>query len=261
MSPSLRPILFAIATGTLALSPMRASTIGITSTSNTFYVGVEDANNGDYDYNDLIFSLSSNTTLTLEAQYGGGFQQSSIPSLYAPLTTASNNGTPFWNHTSYDAAFSNYGECMYDNGAHNTCTGTAFEPTASYLAGSGPSQGSVDFYFSPTNNATITIDLLANITANGNVRTNLYYCPEGSVAGCTQIDFGSTSFSFVSSGNFDLVLRNGGGSFYDSNTSVLNDSDHGVSHFAVAVGTPEPASFTLAGGALVALGILRRRNR
>src|SRR5579862_546563 len=250
-------LLFAIAA--LTLSPLRASTIGITSPSNMFYVGVEDANNGDYDYNDLIFSLSSTTALTLEAQYGAGFQQSSVPSLYAPLTTASNNGTPFWNHTSYDAAFSNYGECMYDNGAHNTCTGTAFAPTASYLAGSGPSQGSVDFYFNPSNNATITFNLLANITANENVRNNLYYCPEGSIAGCTQIDFGSGAFSFVAGGSFDLVLENGGGSFYDSNTSVLNDSDSGVSHFAVAVGTPEPASFALVGGALAALGILRRR--
>jgi hypothetical protein len=255
-------ILLAIAAGTLAVARLGASTIGINSPSNTFYVGVEDATHGDYDYNDLIFSISSNKTLTLEGQYGAGFQQSSQPSLFAPLTTASNNGTPFWNHQSFDGAFSNFGECLYDNGAHNTCTASALAPTANYLAGSGSSHGSVDFYFHPSSNSTITIDLLASITANGNDRTNLFYCPEGSIVGCTQINLGGgNTFSFVTSGNFDLLLRNGGLSFYDSNTSVNFDSDPGVSHFAVAVGTPEPATFALVGGALVGLGILRRRSR
>jgi hypothetical protein len=244
----------------LLTSPLGAATIGINSPSNTYYVGVEDATRGDYDYNDLIFSITSNKTLTLDAQYGSGFQQSQQPALYAPLTTASNNGTPFWNNQSSDGAFSNFGECMYDNGVHNTCTGSAFEPTASYLAGRGASQGSVDFYFDPSNNAIITVTLLDSITSNGNDRTDLYYCPESSTSGCTQINLGgSTTFSFLTSGNFDLELRNGGGSFYDSNTTVRGDSDPGVSHFAVAVGTPEPASFALVGGALLGLGFIRRR--
>jgi hypothetical protein len=260
MSRFTRRILLSVTLATLAVSPMGAATIGINSPSNTYYVGVEDATHGDYDYNDLIFSITSNKTLTLEGQYGSGYQQSSQPSLYAPLTTASNNGTPFWNNTSLDGPFSNFGECMYDNGVHNTCTGSAFEPTASYLAGHGSSQGSVDFYFDPSHNATITISLLANIAANGNDKTDLYYCPEGSAFGCTQINLGSSNtFSFVPSGNFDLELRNGGNSFYDSDTSVHGDSDPDVNHFAVAVGTPEPATFALVGGALAGLGILRRR--
>ena len=261
MSRLSRQFFLSVAMAALAALPMRAAMIGLNSPSNTYYVGVEDATRGDYDYNDLIFSITSNKNLTLEALYGNGYQQSTQPNLYAPLTTASNNGTPFWNNLSSDAQYSNFGECMYDNGAHNTCTGTAFEPTASYLAGHGPSQGSVDFYFNPSNNATITITLLDSITANGNDKTDLYYCPEGSVIGCTQINLGSrNTFSFVTSGNFDLELRNGGGSFYDSNTSVHFDSDPGVSHFAVAVGTPEPATFALVGGALVGLGFLRRRT-
>jgi|SRR5271155_4641107 len=118
---------------------MGAATIGINSPSNTYYVGVEDATHGDYDYNDLIFSLTSNKTLTLEGQYSSGYQQSRQPS--------------------------------------------------------GSSQGSVDFYFNPSNNATITIALLASITANGNDKTDLYYCPAGSTAGCTQINLGSSGTS------------------------------------------------------------------
>lgn len=239
--------------------PAAGSTISFSSPDNTYYVGVEDAINSDYDYNDLIFSLVGDQPLTLMADFGSGFLQSSAPSLYSPYTAASNNPPPFWNRLSYDGTFSNFGECLYDSSSHNTCAGTALAPSAEYLAGSGPSQGSVDFFFSPTPNSTITVTLLAAISANGNLKSDLFYCPEGSTSGCQPINFGANSTATISpAGDFDLELVNGK-LLFDSNTSVLEDSDDQIDHFAAAalLEAPEASTFALVGGALMLLGFRR----
>lgn len=168
--------------------------------------------------------------------------------------------TIFWNNHSFDSGFSNFGACLYGNGGFNTCTGTALAPIAEYLAGSGPSQGPVDFYFSPAPNSTITITLLAAINATGSDKTSLFYCPEGSTSGCQQINFGASSTVTISpAGDFDLEFVNAG-TLFDSNTAVPGDSDRRTDHFAAAVliEAPEPSTLALVGGVLILMGIRRR---
>lgn len=75
----------------LITPPIGASTVAFNSAHNTYYVGLDDTANGDYDYNDLIFSLVSDRLLTLTADFGSGFLQSSEPLVYPPYAGPSNN--------------------------------------------------------------------------------------------------------------------------------------------------------------------------
>jgi len=245
-----------------------AGATSFTSPSNTYYVGVEDTGVGgplsgtsDYDYNDLIFSLTGSSPVTLDGDAGAV--------LYAPFNVPppSTAPPPFWNNNSYDNNPStpyglNFGQCMYST--PNSCGGP-FEPTASYLAENNAGQTSSNFWFTSTG-GTITLNLLANITNNTNDITSLMYCTDGSTTGCTAIAFTGGVATFAApSGNFDLVLNlsGTGGGFYDSNTlstGAFSVSDPSFDHFAVAVGTPVPGTLAVVGSVLVGLGVLRRRH-
>jgi hypothetical protein len=289
------------AIGVVALSalPARASTVSFTSPSNTFYVGTEDSpttTGCDCDYNDLLFSVASTAEsgFALVALYGTGYLQTAAPSLYTSASvTALNNGTPFWNNLSDDSTYANFGECLYNSSPNNTCTatgaaGTPVNTTAQYLAGPGATQagpnsgaanGSVDFYFSQTTAATVTFTLLESISQTpANDEGALYACMEGGAvnANCISVSIASgtatlTAAQVTTLGNsFDLLFYsttgNGGFGPYDSNTTVIGNTDTLLDHFAVAVAeplstTPEPASLLLVGGGLLAAGLLRRRRR
>jgi len=238
--------------------PLGAATIPYNSVDNTYFLGVEDRGIGgaisgtsDYDYNDLIFSLTGTSTVTLEGDGGSG--------LFPPVPTVTPTNTPpaFWNNPSYDSNPSNnlfnFGQCLYMNG--NGCGGTALQPTAAYLAETA-GQTSSNFYFA--GGGTITLDLLANITNDTTDVTSLMYCVEGTTT-CSPITFTAGVATFTPGGNFDLVLNNNG-NFYDSNTAVAGVTDPGFDHFAVALGTPEPGTLAVVGTFLVGLGVLRRRR-
>lgn len=221
------------------------SPVSYSSTGNIYYVGVEDAIGGDYDYNDLIFSLTGSSSVTLYGDSGSA--------LFAPVSAVNPlTSTPpaFWNNESGDGAGLNYGQCLYNN--PTACNGP-FAPTASYLAESG-TQASSQFYFGT--GGTVTLDLLANITANKNDINGLEWCLEGTTT-CNAITFVSGVATFTPTGNFDLALNNGSVTF-DSNLSSFV-ADGGIDHFAVAVGTPEPGTLAIVGTVLVGLGVLRRR--
>src|SRR5579875_3982383 len=90
-------------------------TVPVWAQSNTYFGGFEDTTgrSSDYDYNDVVFSISG-SGLTLDYGSQGAW--------YAAVTP-NNNGNPFWDNTSSDTpgATNNVGFCMY--GAASTCDG------------------------------------------------------------------------------------------------------------------------------------------
>lgn len=292
-----------VAVVALTTFSVRGSTTYYTSPINTYYVGVEDSPSSscDCDYNDLIFSVSTSapgagqSPLQLGALYGTGYLQSSAPSLSNSSSVGTlNGGSPFWNNLSSDSTYANLGECMYDSGAHNTCSSSGAEnspidTTAQYLAGpgnvggtgghppdAGDAGGSVDFYFNDSSDLAVTFTLIESIAGDPtHDEEALYACSEGhaanSTTGCIQINLHSSDTVTLTTaqitslgGSFELVFSGSGFGPYSSNTDVTGDSDTIIDHFAVFVGEtalPEPASFVLVGGALLGLGVLRQRIR
>jgi hypothetical protein len=262
----------------VAALPARATTAFFTSPINTFYIGFEDTYSGgcDCDYNDLMFSASSNllSGIQLAALYGAGgpgpgYLQASLPTLSgAPSEATLNDHVPFWNNVSIEGAHSNLGSCMYY--ADNTCTTTIggpsispspIDPTALYLAGSsttkagpatGQTGGPVDFYFSMTTAQNVTFTLIGAMSISTAV-ADLYACPEGdgvanpsTDATCVPLNLtgGSATltaadFTTLGSLNFEIVEYVGGGGFigpYSSDTTVSGESYDSINHFAAFVG-------------------------
>ena len=121
-------------------------------TSSAYYVGVEDHIGGDYDYNDIVFTLS-----------GAGLTLNSSGTLSNPFTP-NNNGFPFFDNLSSDGAGKNFGNCLY-TAATNACTGGGpLNPSAQYLSSGGGfagfdfsgATGSVTFTLTPLFIATMT---------------------------------------------------------------------------------------------------------
>src|SRR5438445_12419039 len=89
--------------------------------ATTYYGGFEDVggSGGDYDYNDLIFSLTG-TNLTLNTATGVWFNRASAGVLNTNAGANGLAGTPFWNNSSLDGAGGrNVGFAIYGGGAIN----------------------------------------------------------------------------------------------------------------------------------------------
>ena len=99
---------------------------GLASASaSTIYGGFEDTVGGDYDYNDLVFSLSGDS-LALHST-GTYFAK---PAVLNSTGAMGQNGTPFWNNVSADGPNENIGYCIYVG-----CSGAAaINPNVKYLA-------------------------------------------------------------------------------------------------------------------------------
>src|SRR5215831_16720930 len=96
----------------------------------TIWGGFEDTvtppNGSDYDYNDLVFSLSG-AGLTLNTVVGDGALFAKPAVLNSGSGTATPNAaTPFWNNPSLDGAGGfNVGWCIYGGGSCNGGVGLA----------------------------------------------------------------------------------------------------------------------------------------
>jgi len=221
--------------------------------SATIYGGFEDTVGGDYDYNDLVFSLTgSGLSINLN-----GANLYAEPTLNGATGTYGLNGIPFWNNDSRDGAKENIGYCIYGGG--NCNAGVALDPGADYVASSNTSKtgsaNDITFTDSGTVGAAVTLHIAADTDT-------LYWYNVSTPGTLTAINpMGSleTSFTFTPNGTFGLAASNGSQTF-NSNTSASNNTMDSVSHFAFFVTpTPEPSTFLLLGAGFVALGSLRRR--
>ncbi len=213
----------------------------------TYFGGFEDTvRHGDYDYNDIVFSLSG-TGLTLHATDGAWYAQPSLGT----------SATPFWNNASTDGSRYNVGYCIYGGGTCNR--GVALDPGASYVAKAGdPSVSASNVYFTTT--GTVSADVELEISSDTNVLG--WY----SLSDADDIHwlngFGQTGlFHFSPQGNFGIAANNGvfatGQTYYSS--QVLNNATSQFAFFGSPV--PEPGAISLVGGGLLAAGLFFRKRK
>ncbi len=239
----------------LAATPIWASSI---------YGGFEDttvAGNGDFDYNDVVFSITGATLV----QSGGQFFSDSA----SQLLSSADSGTPFWNRASLDAdsAHDNVGYCIYGDGSDSgACNGhpAGLDTTAQYLATS--TGGSVtDVTFTPQDAAGT---VLLTITADNDV---LYWYDTKTPTVLNLIGPGTTAINLAPGDSFGLAANNGGGSggttFYSVVDAAGNNGGDSasLSHFAFfenpTTASPEPATMSLFGAGLIGIGIWSRKKR
>lgn len=243
------------------------------SQAGTVYVGYKDnaGSTVDYDYNDLVFSLTS-TALQMNATGIWQFK----PTLSGDSYNSANAGlqnTPFWNNSSLDGAQSGIGWCIYGGGACNG--GVGLDPTASYFTTdpNSPFGSANDVTFTSTGDVDASIEL--KISAGNNVLG--WY----SVAAPNNIHWLNSAANplivntFDPGGSFGLVAENLTlGTVFYSQTALGGTAD-AVSHFAffsdtgsapqlnsTLADTPEPASgwFGLVGVGLVGWRLRRSRT-
>ena len=215
---------------------------------STYFVGYEDSVKGDYDYNDIVFSLSGNG-LTLNS-HGDSFY--SQPKL-------NDGGSPFWNNLSYDNPSTSYniGFCIYGGGACNG--GKALDAGADFLA-SNPTS-----HTGSANNVTFSTDGKTALTVYASVATDMstlgYYLVNDPSHSFKQLKGSNGAYNFTPSGDFGLVAYN-----YANNESFFSQPSMGtadsVSHFAFfGMAAPEPGMTSLVGIGLAATGLFLRRRK
>jgi hypothetical protein len=219
--------------------------------ATTYWGGFEDTSGAgaDYDYNDLIFSITG-TNLTLHTTTGVWFNQSSAGALNTAAGAAGMAGTPFWNNSSLDGAGgNNVGWAIYGGGAING--GVALAPGSLYLATA--TGGSVnDVFFSITGDVTqqVAISVTAATDSLGWQLTSggpIHLFGSG-IQGPT---------TFTPGGDFVLIGNVAPSTTFTSNVAAGD----GTSHFAFfGPAVPEPSSIGLLGFALLGGGLAFRKR-
>lgn len=222
---------------------------------NVYYVGFEDAVGGDYDYNDVVFSLS-----------GDGVTLQTATGVWSPEPALGTSGTPFWNHASGDGNAYNVGYCVYGGGNCNGGTGLA--PSDQYLASSGGGPVN-DVYFTVDNTTSVSSPVDLHIAGDTDL-VGWYLLSSPTVIHWINSASDQTgTFAFDPTGAFGLVGNNNGGTggdrFY-SQTSIAGTQDAFGSHFAFfgsdpPSSVPEPGSMILFGTVLLGFSVVLRRRK
>ena len=214
---------------------------------STYFGGLEDMNGLDYDYNDLIFSLSG-SSLNLNTATGKWFDE----------PTLGTSAMPFWNRSSLDGVNYNIGYCMYGGGSCNGAT--ALDPGAKYLADSTSVTGSTnDVTFTARGQVLLNVDM--EVTAGKN-KIGWYSVATPSVVNWLNPNATNGTFSFDPGGQFGLVGGNNMGSKYFSQASL--GTQDVVSHFAFfdpPASVPEPGTTGLLGLSLIGCAWFLRRQQ
>jgi uncharacterized repeat protein (TIGR01451 family) len=185
------------------------------------------------DYNDVIFSFSSSTPVTVVSDNG----------VLNPLTAnlVNNSGNLYWDNPSLDGAGKNIGYCVLGNGACPTVGGPY--SNVQYLA--GPSGVQIqNALFNASGSVTMT--LFAKITAFNTTDALGWYDPaHPSVLHpiFTGPAATGTSVTFTPSSVFGLYLDNGHGGVFSSQNAA-NVGDTNKQHFALFAVTPTIATTT-----------------
>lgn len=219
--------------------------------ATTYWGGFEDSigPGSDYDYNDLVFTISG-SSLTLHTATGVWFNKSSAGTLNTGSGAAGLAGTPFWNNSSLDGSGgNNIGWCIYGGGACNGGVGLA--PGDQYLASAtGGSANGVSFSVSGdvTEQVTLSIssttDRLGWLLLSDTATTHLF---GSGVQG---------PVTFTPGGDF-ILFATASGPAYNS-AGVAGDN---VTHFAFfGPAVPEPSSIGLLGFALLSGGLAFRKR-
>jgi hypothetical protein len=221
--------------------------------ATTYWGGFEDTSGsgGDYDYNDLIFSISG-TNLALHSASGVWFNQADAGVLNTGSGANGLAGTPFWNNTSLDGAGgNNLGFAIYGGGAING--GTALAPGYQYLATAAGASAN-DVFFSVDGNVTEQV-FLSISAASDSLGWQL--------VGGGPIHLFSPGVqgpvNFAPGGDFVLVGNVGGGSSFASNTASADGVSH-LAFFGPNAAVPEPSSIALLGFALLSGGLAFRKR-
>jgi len=218
--------------------------------ATTYWGGFEDTSGSgaDYDYNDLIFSITG-TNLTLHTGTGVWFNQASAGVLNTGVGAAGLAGTPFWNNSSLDGAGGkNVGFAIYGGGT----IGGPLAPGYQYLAtATGASVNDVFFSVSGDVSEQVAISVTAATDALG------WQLASG---GAIHLFAAGVQgpVTFTPGGDFVLIGNVASpATSFASNTAAAD----GVSHFAFfGPAVPEPSSIGLLGFALLSGGLAFRKR-
>ncbi len=214
---------------------------------STYFAGLEDINGLDYDYNDVVFSLSGGS-LNLNTSTGKWFNE----------PTLGTSQMPFWNRSSLDGVNYNVGYCIYGGGSCNG--GNALDPGAKYLADSTSVTGSTnDVTFTSKGQVILNVDV--QVTA-GRDKIGWYSMATPGVVNWLNPNSTNGTYSFDPGGQFGLVGGNDLGAKYFS--QAWAGTQDAVSHFAFfdpPAAVPEPGTAGLIALSLIGSVWFVRRQR
>jgi hypothetical protein len=228
-----------------------ALALAVPTFADTYYGGFEDLKGGDYDYNDIVFTLSGNG-LKLNTTDGKFYSKPALPGT---------SGNPFWNNASLDGPAKNVGYCIYGGG---NC-GAGISATAQFLANSANTRKSADnVFFSTDFLGQVNTQINVSITAGDDQLYYYYTSAPGLLFPFFQQS--ANHLYFYALGDFGIagVNKTTGSVFYSqSSLDSLHDPNSHFAFFGNTAAAPEPGAMGLMGGGLLAIGALfhRRKNK